>query len=361
MSPMAATSEFSPDWVSAPGDTIAEILAERNLSSTDFAVRIGCTPTEARDLLAGRMAITIDLASRLSRLLGASPEFWMARDYQYHENVARLERLHSDWAAKFPISDMIEYGWMPPVAPPSSTVRDCLRYFDVSSVELWSQRYVAVQQLVAFRASTAFESRRAAIAAWLRQGEILSNDVTCAPWNAERFRQTVSEVRQLTRLKDPAVFVPRLRAACATAGVAVVVVRTPSGCRASGASRFLLADKALIMLSFRHLTDDHFWFTFFHEGGHLLLHADRELFVDEEPNAATDQEEREANEFAAAVLVPYEFATKLATLPLDARSIIRFAGVLGVSPGIIVGQLQHRGRLGYQQMSRLKRRYRWHA
>src|SRR6185295_9752330 len=106
-------------------------------------------------------------------------------------------------------------------------------------------------------------------------------------------------------------------------GVAVVILRAPAGCRASGATRFLSPEKALLQLSFRYLTDDHFWFTFFHEAGHLLLHGEAGFYLEGEDRTSTIAEE-EANEFAAAVLVPPDFKPELLKLKADPTAVIRF-------------------------------------
>jgi Zn-dependent peptidase ImmA (M78 family) len=158
-------------------------------------------------------------------------------------------------------------------------------------------------------------------------------------------------------LKDPQIFIPKLRRISAESGVGVAVVRAPTGCRASGATRFLSDEKALLLLSFRYLTDDHFWFTFFHEAGHLILHG-RKLFL-ESADMPLDEEEQQANDFSAEILVPAEFVSEMLSLPKNGRQVIRFARRVGVSPGIIVGQLQHLGRIKHSQLNKLKRRYHW--
>lgn len=81
---------FEPDWCSPPGDTIADILTQRRLSTGEFAVRIGLTSTEALDLIAGRFIITAELASRLSVVLGSTTTFWGNREAQYRADLARL-------------------------------------------------------------------------------------------------------------------------------------------------------------------------------------------------------------------------------------------------------------------------------
>ncbi|HEU4689887.1 MAG TPA: ImmA/IrrE family metallo-endopeptidase, partial [Vicinamibacterales bacterium] len=164
----------------------------------------------------------------------------------------------------------------------------------------------------------------------------------------------------LTRQKDPERFLPTLIRACAECGVALVVLRAPTGCRASGATRFLSPDKALLLLSFRYLSDDHFWFTFFHEAGHLILHGEEALFIEADEMLDSVQED-EANRFAGDVLIPPEFKAELGKLPLTHRDVIRFAVRAGVAPGIIVGQLQHQGRLPRNRLNGLKRRFRWSA
>jgi Zn-dependent peptidase ImmA (M78 family) len=114
----------------------------------------------------------------------------------------------------------------------------------------------------------------------------------------------------------------------------------------------------MVILSFRYLSDDHFWFTFFHELGHLLLHKSSMTFVDGEPGISGDLE-IEANEFAADSLIPPSRRDELMDLPASKEQIIRFAYSVGVSAGVVVGQMQHRDVLNPKQMNFLKRRFNW--
>jgi HTH-type transcriptional regulator / antitoxin HigA len=355
---MPNSHEFSPDWASPPGDTIADILRERAVSIIEFARRLGETPEYANDLLQGRATITIAIARQLERVLGASVEFWMSRDFQYRQDTSRLHAADGEWLTELPVGDMIKFGWLKPAPRASEEMSACLRFFNVPSVSAFRSVYADIHEMVAFRTSPSFDSRPAAVAAWLRQGEIASEAIRCSPWDAKRFEESLSRIRPLTRQKDPSQFILELRKICAACGVAVVVVRAPNGCRASGATRFLSRDKALLLLSFRHLSDDQFWFSFFHEGAHLLLHGDKTLFL-EGVEASPTAQEVEANEFAGRVLVPSEFRALMLNLPAHSREVIRFARRLNISPGIIVGQLQHYGRIKRDQLNGLKRRFRW--
>jgi plasmid maintenance system antidote protein VapI len=359
---MPEEKDFTPDWVSPPGDTIVEILERRNLSPEHFAERIGRAPDEVAKLIDGVERITIETARKLESVLGASVAFWMIRESQYREDQARVAiDAGSDsserWLADLPLTDMRAFGWISPGSP-AGAFTECLRFFDVPNLETWRGKYSGVLRQVAFKTSRFFPPSLGATAAWLRRAEIEADSMKCEPWNPECFRSALVEMRQLTRKKDPDVFIPELRRQCAKCGVAVVILRAPAGCRASGATRFLARDKALLLLSFRYLSDDYFWFTLFHEAGHLLLHSRKAVFL-EDHDVARTKEEDEANQFAADVLIPPEFRKGMLNLPVNGFDVIRFAKTVGVSPGIIVGQLQYSGRFTHRQLNNLKRRFAW--
>jgi Zn-dependent peptidase ImmA (M78 family) len=115
--------------------------------------------------------------------------------------------------------------------------------------------------------------------------------------------------------------------------------------------------KAMMMLSYRHLSNDQFWFSVFHELAHLLLHAEDETILDDWDDSVTAKE-YEADRFAADTLIPPDRQRELSSLR-DDRSIIGFAQSIGVSRGIVVGQMQHHGIIGHERFNHLKTFYQW--
>ena len=363
------STPFCPNWISPPGDTILDALKERSISPERFAELMGCSIEDVHALLFGHSTITISMARRLSQVLGASLAFWMSRDFHFRENAKRINGGGQEWLREMPLRDMVDFGWLKSPLHPKEELRACLEFFNVSNISEWYSTYSSIQEMTAFKTSTAHDSRSVSVAAWLRQGEVQAGRIECASWNPDGFRESLNRLRALTREKDPAVFVPQLQRICSESGVAVVIVRCPNGCRASGATRLLFPDKAILQLSFRYLTDDQFWFTFFHEAGHLLLHnqldvptrvsgGKSEWIVEGLETLESDREE-EANLFAAYMLVPQKFEQQFMALDTEVRSIVGFAKRIGISPGIIVGQLQHHGRIDYSRFNHLKRRYKW--
>jgi len=355
-------STFNPNWLSAPGDTIADLLEERGLSSADLAERVGSTIQETLGLLEGRTELTLDMASRLAELFGVPASFWMRREDLYRSQVSRLQidqpdASASEWVRQLPLKSMMEFGWLQ-MRPGDDPFEACLRFFGTPTLDTWRVTYRDLLKGVAFRTSRAYASRPAAVAAWLRQGELESASLACRPWDPQRFGEALSSIRILTRRKRPAMFLPDLVRVCGDAGVAVCVVRAPEGCRASGATWFASPERAVLLLSVRYRTDEQFWFTFFHEAGHLVLHGSRTRFVEGLASQAT-LEETEANAFAGDTLIPPDHRGGMRRLGRDSREIIAFARAVGVAPGIVVGQLQHHGKIRRNQLNRLKRRYEW--
>lgn len=354
---------FQPDWASPPGATIADLMKARNCTAKAFAAATHVSLDQVGKLLAGVGHIDESMATQLSALFGVSTSFWMTREEQYRRDIAAsLSRANRNeifgWLEELPVKDMLKFGWIEDGGDAEQHAMSCLAFFGVSSVSNWRKSYGDVLGAAAFRTSPTIESTPGTVAAWLREGEIRVRSIDCAAWNAAAFRAALGEIRALTRNRKPQEFLPALQELCARCGVASVVCPAPRGCRASGATKFLDKNKALILLSFRFLSDDHFWFSFFHEAAHLLLHGSSGLFLEgtESPNP---EAENEANEFASNFLIPPEYREAMFSLAPDAFAIARFAKQLGVSAGIVVGQLQHFGKLPRNHFNNLKARYEW--
>ncbi len=354
---MIKSKPFRPDWISAPGDSIEEILKDRKLELSDFAEQLDETIEQTTNLVKGHAEIDYEIAVKLEKLIGATAEFWMARERKYREELNNHESDHQ-FIEGLPLKDMIKFGWIQESKDNDELLASCLNFFQVSSAKTWFETYRDVIETAAFRTSLTFNSHTGSVAAWLRQGQIIAENVECDKWNPEKLKEILPSIRRLTRETDPKIFLPELIKLCSECGVAVIILQAPSGCRASGATRFISNNKALLLLSFRYLSDDHFWFTFFHEVGHILLHNKNSLYVDE-AGASEMQEETEADNFAANLLIPNEFKQQLRTLSANKRDVIRFARQIGVSRGIVVGQLQHLGILKRNQLNDLKVRFTW--
>ncbi len=354
-------NQYVPDAVSAPGETLGEVLELRRMSQAELAERTGRPKKTINEIVKGRAAITPETALQLERVLGIAAGFWIAREQNYREALARakeaaeLER-QADWLGQIPYRAMVRLGWVSEQREKARQVEEALRFFGVASSTSWREVWGA--RNAAFRRSPAFDSKLGAVAAWLRKGQLDAADQECAEYDVEAFKRALGRVRALTR-ELPRNLTSMVTKECNAAGVCVAFVPELPGTRVWGATKWLTATRALIHLSPRYKTDDHLWFTFFHEAGHIILHGRREVFVDADEREQ-NKKEAEADAFAREWLIPEARYREFRRLGAFTRAAVsRFATELGIAPGIVVGRLQHDGRLGRSRLNDLKKKVDW--
>jgi addiction module HigA family antidote len=339
---------------------LQETLEAKNLSQADLALRTGLSEKTISQIINGKEPVSHKTALLLEKVLGTPAHFWNNLESKYRERLAKREereRLAEEvaWVKSFPVIELIKRGAIQACATTTETLEALLGFFGVSSPETWNAVWKDNPR-AAFRKSPTFEGDACAIATWLRLGEIEGNRLNCEPYDKDRFRVTLHRIRSFT-VEPPETFVPKLIQQCAWAGVAVVFIREIKGAPVSGAARWLSPDKALIQQSLRHKTNDCFWFTFFHEAGHILKHGKKEWFIDD--GQAQSPLEQEADRFAADTLIPPAEAPKLAQVRTR-QQIIAFAQAIGIAPGIVLGRQQKDGRIPYANVNNnLKENFQW--
>ncbi len=282
--------------------------------------------------------------ANFERVLGISANIWNNLEAKYRLFKARRQDYkelskHENWLQKFPIKELERRGIIDKGDSKPRYVAQLLDFFAVGSVATWRERCEQLQ--VAFRCSPAFKSSIETVITWLRIGELKAAEIDCNSYDKLEFDAALKKIRHLSYEK-PNVFEPKMKELCANSGVALVFVGELPGTHLSGATRWLQSDKAMIELSLRYKTDDHLWFTFFHEAGHVKLHGKKEVFIDEINQSVFSDEEQEANQFAANRLIPKKAYKKfIKNDDYNQSNICEFAAALGIAPGIVIGRLQH--------------------
>jgi HTH-type transcriptional regulator/antitoxin HigA len=346
---------YEPDHAIRPGETLRRTLKTLGMSQSDLALRAGISLKHVNQIIQRGAPITHDTALTFEKVTGVQARFWNSLESNYRDRLARFDDRESlakdaDWLKSLPIGELRRRGYLGPKGDVGTVLQEVCHFFGVANRNAWEK--VWSQPLASFRKSPTFESDAGALAAWLRIGELDASDIECEPFDAKTFRESLREIRALTTspVKD---WVSNIVKFCAEGGVAVVFVPEIKGARTSGAARWLTPMKGLIQLSLRHKSDDHLWFSFFHEAGHLLLHSKKQTFVTND--RAKNLTEDEANDFSSSYLIPKKFESELAELHSE-ESIREFAKRLGIAPGIVVGRLQKDGILDWSQQNSLKKR-----
>lgn len=360
-----ATATYNPDYGVPPGWVLGERLEAQGMSQAELARRCGRSPKLISEIVAGKAPIESETALQFERVLGVDAGIWLGIEsaYRLHkarETEAAAAGAAAEWAKAFPIRELVKRGCFPRPASNADAVSALLAFFRVASVEAWTARYG--QANAAYRHSPSFKSDEAPLATWLWLGTLQAEGQDCADYDESRFKAAVQDIRVWTR--EPVLEALRQATAlCNRAGVALALVPPLPKAALSGAARWLSPRKAVIQLSARHKSDDHLWFSFFHEAAHILLHSRRSVFVDGKSGDSTDIE-READMWASDALIPRRTWDRFiaSSLSYGERDVRAFAEEQGIAPGIVVGMLQHRRLLPWgTRLNRLKVRLTWKA
>ena len=356
-----ATNQFQPDYAVPPGWVLEERLEVQGISHAEFARRCGRSPKLISEIIAGKAPLEPETALQFEKVLGVDASIWLGieADYQLHrarETEAADAAGSAAWLRTFSIQELVKRGVIRRRVSDADAFSKLLSFFRVGSVEAWQLKYGLAN--VAYRHSPSFKSDEAVLATWLRLGELDAEGQECADYNETGFKQALREIRGLTRapIKESLL---RSRQLCNQSGVALALVKPLPETVLSGAAWWLTPRKAVIQLSARHKSDDHLWFSFFHEAAHIHLHSKKNVFVDEINRGDADLE-AEANDWAENALVPRSAWERFVEgSPRSERAVRAFAEEQGIAPGIVVGMLQHGGHLPWTHLNGLKVRYRW--
>lgn len=346
-----------------PGYYVAEIIEDMGVTQAEFAVRMGTTSKTLSQLVNGQANISNDLAQKLSTMLGTSIEFWLNLQTAFDEKVIEINKAKAtDEQAE--IVAVIDYSYFVKLAnlPVARTVREKIdnlcSYFRIADLRILRQN----DFLVNFRTGIATVEDKNIInsRAWLQTALNVASRIEAAPFNADKLKAYVPEIRTMT-LQDPEVFLPRLREIFSECGVAFVLLPYLKNSGINGAVKWINQDRVVLAMNDRRLNADTFWFSLFHEIKHVLQQKTKTVFVSSNKQEMKEMDEKleaEADIFAQNTLIPvrdyHQFAPSRYTSDAE---IIAFAKKIGIHPGVVAGRLQHDHIIAPNRCSSLKQQY----
>lgn len=357
-------NEFNPDYIVAPGETIQDLLEYHCMSQADLAVRTCKTPKTVNEIIKGKAPITYDTALQLERVFNVPADFWNNLEGNYRQLIAKKKEEKElqeqiDFLKRFPLKFMVKNDWITEYKSEIEQLKELLTFFGVSSLESWKKVWedTLSQPDAAFRQTEKFTVNPESVAVWLRKGELEAKKIVCEDYNEAKFKNSISQIRKMTN-ESPEVFIPKLKKICADAGVMVIFIPQTPAYRVSGATTWI-GKKPLIQLSLRYKSNDHLWFTFFHEVGHILKHGRKQIFLEYKDNK--NEWETEADNFASETLIPKSaYDNFVSDKKFTKDAILKFAKMIEIAPGCVVGRLQHDKLVSYQtKLNYLKKSYKW--
>jgi HTH-type transcriptional regulator/antitoxin HigA len=338
----------------APGEFIRDELEARGWTQADLAQIMGRPTRLINELIAGKKQITPDTARGLATAFGDDdPLYWMNLDSAYRlaktqpvdETVARRSKLYS----RFPVRELMKRNWIEPSDNPDVVEHRVCRFYQIKSID--EQPIFTHAAKVAQSDAVEYDERNDLQWAWLFRAKELAEAAHSAPYSEAGLKKALAKLRALLVAPEELRQIPTI---LAEAGVRFVIVEFLPGAKIDGAA-FWLNDTPVIALSIRFDRVNNFWFVLRHEIEHILnrdglVTIDVELTERVQGKGELPPEEVRANAAAAEFLIPKSeldnFIIRVRPLYSEQR-ILLFAKRIGVHPGIVVGQLQHRDEVPY--------------
>ncbi len=331
-----------------PGYYIKEIIEESGLTQEDFAKRLDTTPKNLSLLIRGEQNLSINIAMKLSRMIGTSVSYWLNLQNAYDALIAEFKS-KEELAQERLIFSILDYKYFREYF----NLPDLPRKIDEQIAQV--RNFLNVATLTVFKKPDMAVSFRSATGEMSEANIVKANIMVQIATNialkteAPKFSKSLFEeaVRYaLTLTKDHSTFYPLIKEAFCKAGVILVILPNISGSKINGATK-KVGNNIMLLVNDRRLNSDTFWFTLFHEIGHIM-NGDYGISFDSE----SGEQEEIANKFAEDMLIPCDqYQQFIAENRFDIQSIRRFAKRIDRDPGIVLGRLLNDGKVNYDDWS----------
>ncbi len=341
---------YQPSKALHPGLTLQRVLDSSSMSQKNLAERTGLSEKHISQIINGESSVTVETALLLENALGGSAAFWSNLEKNYQETLSRISRKSQmekeiPLLQNFPYRDLAAYGYVSKTRNQLEKVENLWKFFGVNSL-----LFVSNTEAVAYRRQDGSGVKSEALATWLRCGELDSKKLSLNEFDGQKLRQRLIELRKMTKGYNN--FFQDLQNTLSEVGVGLVCVPHFANTQVHGATRWI-GDNPLLQLSIRGRDSDKFWFTLFHEIGHVLYHGKKEEFL-EYDKSVEDEKETEADSFAQRTLIPNAIYKEFVRRnDFSITAIKGFAKYIETDPGIVLGRLKHDGLVPYSHLSQL--------
>lgn len=348
--------EYNDTIAFHPGYYIKELVDESGLTQEDFAKRLDTTPKNLSLLIRGEQNLSIDIAMKLSRMVGTTVNYWLNLQNAYDALIAEFKS-EEELEAERKIFEYFDYRFfrenfgLPDLPRKKDEQIKALReFFNVATLTVFTKRDMAVS----FRSSTE-DLPEASVVKANAMVQIATNKalrIDAPKFNKKKFESAVQYALTLTTRHNE--FYPLIRNAFIDAGVILVILPNISGSKINGATK-KVGENIMLMVNDRRLNADSFWFTLFHEIGHII-NGDYGISFEKE----TGEQEAAADKFAEDCLIPpEEYKSFISKRRFSLQDIKGFASQIERDPGIVLGRLQNDDLVGFDDwtMTPLRHKY----
>ena len=359
---MEKMNGLSLDFIIHPGETIKEVIEEKNMTQEELAIRTGFSPKHVSEVVNGKKGISPSFAKSLEYVLGMPASFWINLQGIYDKEILEYkeqEEIDEDEVNIVrSLNKLIKYAEsLEIMTKTKSVISQIIELRNICNVNNLTYINNLVTSKVAFRKSKTVETNVYVLYVWLRICELIAEKSNVQnEYNEEKLKENIDNIKKCMFLEmDEAE--EELKKIFAECGIIFQVVKNFAGAPVQG---FIKKNNNNIILSMtiRGAFSDIFWFTLFHEIGHLLNGDITNYNFIDFADSKSDMENK-ADEFARKTLINEEdYIRFINEEKINEKSIIDFSKKQGIQPFIVVGRIQKENN-NFKLFAGLRKRYKW--
>ena len=234
-------SGLSREMIIHPGETLREILEERNMSQQELAIRTGVSPKHISTVLNEEKNISVSFAKKLEYALNIDAEFWIGLQALYDRELFEFDELHSISKEEISVfksmkeifNYIVEMNFISDVKQIEQNILELRKYLNVSNL-------VSIPSLVssgAFRAQTRVNYDPYILFAWQRICESLSEKIDTQDLSLSdqisKLTEICPKIKELS-LQPQEMFISKLQEYFSSCGITFVIVPSFKGAPVQG-------------------------------------------------------------------------------------------------------------------------------
>ncbi len=356
-------SGISRELLIHPGETIADILDDRGITQSELALRMGVTPVYVSNVINGKKDISAKFAMKLEYALGVKKSFWLNLQANYDAELLELNELETiseeEIAARDHLNSVVKFLRSRELIPAREGKKESIislrSFFNMSDLS----NLPKLCDVGAFRMSRSIAADPFVLGAWIRISQLLCEKRSLdSRFDKHQISELVNGLKEIMMQNSSSVQ-SDLECILGKYGIDFIVMQHFAGAPVHGYVSSKRDGSYLMIVTIRRANADEFWFSLFHELGHII-NGDVDLnsnFIDDGNDSDT---EMAANKFAASALLEdkaYEQFVNRGIFTLI--EIQKFADSQNVMPYIVIGRLRREKKLECNQYSSQMLRYKW--
>lgn len=353
-------SGLSREFIIHPGETLKEVLEERGMSQKELALRTGVTEPHISSVVNCLKAISVTFAKKLEYALGIDASFWINLQANYDKELADSEDINEISGEELEIIKRLnsivkhlkQIGFIDPELNGPMLVIQLRKLLNVSSLK----RIPEVSQAGAYRLAMATNVDPYVLFTWLRMCDLITdNQQIEQELDTDELKRKMPLMKELM-FEDVASIQTRLKTYLAESGIKFSIVKHFRGAPVQGVIKKNDDGTLSLLMTIRRKFADIFWFTLFHEIGHIINGDIEDKLIDYD--FVESEAEDRADKFATNTLIDAEeYDSFVEKGDFSLPCIKRFCAERNIPPYILIGRLQRDKHLRYYQYSAEKVRY----